>query len=82
MKRRLLLAGCVLSWGLAVPLGAAELVFICAWAYYGGYAAEAASAVLWGTMLLLPLLLIALCTAVYTTVLCKKHSGRKPGEKR
>lgn len=88
MKRRLLLTGCIAVWAAAAAFGAVEAFVVCWCVYHGRYAAEnlraeeAASAALWCAMLLLPLLLILLCVAVYATVLYKEHSGRTPGEKR
>ena len=88
MRRRLLLAGCALAWGLTALFGAAELFFICRWVYDGSCAAgnlRAAEDV--GTagflvMMLLPLFLLALWCAACGTISYQKRGGRTPGEKR
>lgn len=90
MKRRILLAGCVLAWGLTALMGAAELFFLSGWVYYTRYAAEnmraAEDAGTAGfiTMLLLPLFLLALWGAVWSAMCCKDQgdSGQRPVEKR
>lgn len=88
MKRRLILVGCVLAWGVTALLGSVELLFACGWMYYGRYAAENMRAAEdawmagWLVVLLLPLLLIALCGAVYATFSYKRCGGWTPDEKK
>lgn len=88
MKRRLLLTGCVLAWGLTALLGAVELLLTCLWVYHGSYAAdniraaEDARMAGWFAMMLLPLFLMALWCAACGTISYQKRGGRMPGGKR
>ncbi|MDO4314743.1 MAG: hypothetical protein Q4C45_03130 [Oscillospiraceae bacterium] len=88
MRRRLLLAGCALAWGLTALSGAAELLLTCLWVYHGRYAAdniraaEDAGAAGWFAMMLLPLFLLALWCAAWGTISYQKCGGRTPGGKR
>ncbi|WP_298033883.1 hypothetical protein [uncultured Dysosmobacter sp.] len=89
MKRWMRLSGCALAWLVTAVLGAAEAVLTSVCLDQGRYAAEnmraeeTASVALTCAVFLLPVLLMALCGAVWLTMCCRNRgdSGQRPGER-